>query len=396
MIVLKNCRLIPFLTEKYDGTMADLVIKDKKIAEINPCGFKVYENAACFDLQGKTVMPGFFDLHAHLMFTNQNWEFLKTRSESAYLVDTAAYAKLYLKLGYTTIRDAGNDYYASVTVRDAINRGIFTGARVITSGKILSPTTKGNDSFGTLYKEIDGPEGMLKAVRQEKAAGCDFIKYMCTGAVLNLGGVPGEMVTTPEELRAIVKAADMLGTYVGAHCHGTQGIKEAIKAGIRTIEHASYLDQEGVDLIVAGGYKTSIIPTLAVTYSLLNELSGPVLPEFIEKTREAVAHTGDGMRMAKAAGVTIGFGTDLDMENASKVPGIEFMARAAIGIETEDILKQATINSAKILNMDDQLGTVCPGKLADLVVIDGNPDEDITAMYKYPAMVFKEGKLFAE
>ena len=143
MIVLKNCRLIPYLTDGYSNPTADIFIDGKHIQGIYPCGTQSCEDAECYDLNGKTVIPGYFDLHAHLMFTNQNWEYLMHRSESTYVMDSAAYAKTYLKLGYTTIRDAGNDYYASVTVRDNINSGVLTGARVITSGKILTPTTTG-------------------------------------------------------------------------------------------------------------------------------------------------------------------------------------------------------------------------------------------------------------
>lgn len=201
---IKKLPPYPYLTDGYSNPTADIFIDGKSIRGIYRCGTQSCEDAECYDLNGKTVLPGYFDLHAHLMFTNQNWEYLMHRNESAYVMDSAAYAKTYLKLGYTTIRDAGNDYYASVTVRDNINRGVLTGARVITSGKILTPTTRGNSSFGTLYKEIDGAEAMLKACREECAAGVDFIKYMCTGAMLNLGGVPGQIVTTPEELRAIV------------------------------------------------------------------------------------------------------------------------------------------------------------------------------------------------
>lgn len=394
MIILKNCRLVPYLTEGYEQPTADIFIEKKKIQGIYPCGTQPCGDAEVYDLKGKTVLPGFFDLHAHLMFSHQNWEYLMHRNESTYVMDCAAYAKAYLKLGYTTIRDAGNDYYASVTVRDNINRGVLTGARVITSGKILTPTTRGNSSFGELYKEIDGVDAMLKACRQESAAGVDFIKYMCTGAVLNLGGEPGQMVTSPAELRAVAEAAESLGTYVAAHCHGTTGIKEAIKAGIRTIEHASYMDEECIDMILKQGNVVSTVPTFAVAYSLATELSGPQLAEFKAKGADAVAHMAKSLRLCQEGGVLAGFGTDLDMENALKYPGIEFRARADYGFDNESILKQATIESAKILQVDDALGTICVGKLADLVVMDGAPDEDIACIEQYPFMVWKEGVLF--
>lgn len=310
-----------------------------------------------------------------------------------YVLNSARYAKKYLELGFTTIRDCGNDFYASVAVRDYINNGTLTGCRVITSGKILTPTTRGNSSFGSLYKEVDSPADMLRVCRQETEQGVDFIKYMCTGAVLNLGGVPGMMVTTPAELRAVVDAAETLGTYVAAHCHGTQGIKEAVKAGVKTIEHASYMDEESAELMLKYG-TFGTVPTLAMPYTLAKDYSGATLPEFVAKSSDAIRHTVDSMKLAAQAGVTVGFGTDLDLENASKYLGIEFEARAEYGLDNLTILRQATIESAKIVKLDDKLGTIKAGKLADLVVIDGKPDEYITAMKQYPAHVFKAGVEF--
>lgn len=393
MFILKNCRLIPELTEGYSGRTADIAIDGKFIAGIYPAG--TVEAGESMDLNGMTVLPGFFDLHAHLMVVNQDWNYLMLRPQNQYTLDCARYAKEYLKLGFTTIRDAGNDYYSSVAVRDYVANGTLTGCRVITSGKILTPTTRGNSSFGTLYKEVDSPADMLRVCRQETEQGVDFIKYMCTGAVLNLGGEPGAMVTTPEELRAIVSAADSLGTYVAAHCHGTRGIKEAVKAGIRTIEHASFMDEECVDLMLKHG-TAGIIPTVAMPYTLARDYSGTTLPEFVEKSKEAIVRMINSAKMAQNAGVPVGFGTDLDLENAVNHPGIEFEARAEYGIDNITILRQATIQSAKIVNMEDKLGTIKAGKYADLVVVDGRPDEDMSAMNKYPAHVFKEGKLFRE
>lgn len=396
MILLKNCRLVPYLTEEYKGETADILIDGKTIVGIYPCGQETIENAEQIDLDGKTVLPGYFDLHAHLMCVNENWDYLMNRPQNTYLMDTAAYAKEYLKQGFTTIRDCGCDYYASVAVRDAINKGILTGTRVITSGKILTPTTRGNSSFGTLYEEVDGAEAMLKACRTEHAQGVDFIKYMATGSVLNLGGDPGQFISSPEELRAVVEAADSLGLYVAAHCHGTKGIKEAIKAGIRTIEHATYMDKECVELILKRGNTTSTIPTLAINFGILNDYSSPTLPEFKEKALAVTKSMVASLKMCMEAGVLVGFGTDLDLESASAHPCVEFIARSSFGIENKDILLQATINSAKIAGVSDKLGTVCVGKYADLVVIEGNPDEDMSCMQNYPYMVFKEGKRFVE
>ena len=393
-MILRNCRLVPALTEGFTETMADIVIEGKEIKEIYPVGVLRAENQEELDVAGATVLPGFFDLHAHLMFANQDYNASVMRTQNEYLLDCMEYAKVYLKHGYTTIRDCGNDFYCGVAVRDAVNRGIIQGTRIITSGKIVSPIAKGNKSFGTLYEEVDRPDEMLRVCRNEVAQGVDFIKYMITGAVLNESGVPGEMVTTPAEIKAIVEAADSLNTYVAAHCHGTEGIKQAVINGIRTIEHASYMTEECVELILKYGCRSSLVPTLSIAYSLYNHFfEGTILQEFIDKSRVACAHMMEGIKMAEAAGITVGWGTDFDRENFDKYVGLEFTGRGESGISNETILRQATINSAKIAGMEDKLGTIKCGKYADLAVMAGKPDEDLSAMKQLPLYVFKEGVL---
>lgn len=396
-MILRNCRLIPELTEGYAGQYADLKIEGKKISGIYPVSEYQSGNDAEIDLQNMTVLPGFFDLHAHLMFCNQDYNASMMRSPNKYLIDSIAHAKSYLRQGYTTIRDCGCDFYASVAVRDAVEAGIVQGCRVITSGKILSPTTKGNSSFGTLYKEIDNADELLGAVRYELTQGVDFIKYMVTGAVLNEGGVPGAMVTTPEEIAALTKAADSLGTYVAAHCHGTEGIYQAIKNGIHTIEHASYIDKRCIDLILEMGNNTAIIPTLSIAYTIQNELfSGGVAPAFVAKAKDAYKKMISGIKMAEKAGISVGWGTDLDMECMEKYPGLEFIARKDSGLDNVTLLKQATINSAKIAKIDDLCGSIKVGKYADLAIFEGNPDENWDVLSKLPTFVFKEGKQFID
>ena len=394
MTILHNCRLISILTEGYHGEFADVVLEHGLIDGIYPAGTAPEpEGAETLDIKGMTLLPGLFDLHAHLMVVNQDWNYLMLRPQNQYLLDCVRYAKEYLRLGFTTIRDCGNDYYASVAVRDYIADGTITGSRVITSGKILSPTTKGNSSFGTLYKEVDSPSEMMKVCREEMANGVDFIKYMCTGAVLNLGGEPGAMVTTPEELSAIVRAADSLGTYIAAHCHGTCGINEAVKAGVYTIEHASYMTEESAELMIK--HKTGgIVPTFSMPYTLVKDYAGNTTQEFIDKSRDAIVHMAASAKLGAEAGVRVGFGTDLDLKNMLEHIGIEFLARAEFGIEPLEILREATIESAAIVGMDDVCGTIKAGKLADLCIFEGKPDEDISVMSKYPLYVFKDGQIF--
>lgn len=397
MLTLKNCRLIPELTEGFAERAADIVIDGKHIKGIHPAGQGMSEGGAVMDLEGKTVVPGFFDLHAHLMFVNQDYNAMLMRSQNQYFLDCLRFAKSYLRQGYTTIRDCGNDFYIGVAAREAVESGIIQGARIITSGKILSPTTRGNECFGTLYLETDNPADAMRVCREEMRQGVQFIKYMVTGAVLNEGGDPGAMVTTPREIAAMVEAADSLGTYIAAHCHGKEGIKQSIIHGIRTIEHATYIDDECIELIHKHGNRTAIVPTFGIMYTLVNRMfGGTVLEEFLQKEAAAEKSAYIGAKLAYENNVAVGWGSDLDRELFDRHPGIEFIARKQLGLSNTQLLKQATIDSAEIAGVADLCGTIKAGKYADLVVIDGKPDEDIDVMKKLPAHVFKEGRLFTE
>lgn len=397
MFVLKNCRLIPYLTEGFDGETADIVVDGKYIKEILPAGKESFCGMESVDMQGRTVLPGFFDMHCHLEFTDQDYAASLRRNAQEMLLDCLDYAKQFLKMGFTTVRDCGSDFYANVYTRDAVKRGTTAGARIITCGKILTPSTKGNATFGNMYQEVDDPAQMMHFARKEMENGADFLKYMVTGAVLNEGGKPGQIIATPEEIAALVKAADFLGTYVAGHCHGTEGIRQAILNGVRTIEHASYMDEECVELIVRKNCEVFTVPTLAITYTItLPEFNKDVPQEYIEKDTATIVPTINGIRMCEEAGITVGFGTDLDLYHAKLCPGLEFRARSELGLPNEMILKQATVNCAKIAGLDDVLGTVKAGKYADLVAVDGRPDEDMSCLYRLPDYVFKEGKLFTE
>ena len=394
MFVLKNCRLIPELTEGFDGKLADIVVDGKYIKDILPAGEQSFADMESIDVQGKTVLPGFFDLHAHLMWKDQDFNALLMRSQNQYLLDCIEFNKYWLQMGYTTVRDCGSDYYAGCAVRDAVNSGVVDGARIITSGKCVTPTTRGNSTWGSLYEVVDDPAQMMAVCRREMEQGCDFIKYMITGAVLNEGGSPGAMICTLPEIQAITHAAETLGTYVAAHCHGTEGIKSAIIGGIKTIEHATYMDEECVDLILQKGNSIATIPTASITYTLTNGLFPGIKEEFVTKATDAIKNLRRSVNMSIEAGIHVGWGTDLDLDFARQYPGLEFTARHSMGIDPMTLLKQATIGSAQIIGMDDILGTVKVGKYADLVVIDGNPDENMDVMKTLPAYVFKEGKRF--
>lgn len=390
MLILQNARLIPELTEGFDGIRADIVIKDGEIDSILPAGSATME-AETLDLAGKTLLPGFFDLHMHLYFSSDNFAAVALRGQTGYVLDSIQYAKAMLRQGFTTIRDAGNPYYIANAVRDAVAAGVVAGPRILASGAILTPYAKGNDSFPHLYKELNSPAEMLAACRYEHAQGVDYIKYMATGSVANLTGEPGELITSQEEVDALQAAAESVGTPVMVHCHGKEGILYCARAGVATIEHASMIDDECIDVILRKNGKTAIVPTLDPVINIHRGDDGGAMPPIIQQKIDQVYAQTEKLIAASRAGILTGWGTDVSMEFFDANPGYEFDARREIGYTNMEMLKQVTINSAKILGLDERLGSIKAGKLADLVVIDGNPDEDISAMLQYPCAVFKEG-----
>lgn len=395
MLILKNARLIPYLAEgPYEG-LADIVVEDGRIQEITQTGFSVSpDGAEILDVQGKTVMPGMFDLHMHLYFSSSDFFALGAKSQNEYVFDAIRSAGEYMKQGFTTIRDCGNVFGIGIALRNAVNCGLISGPRILTAGQCLSPYAKGNDTFPNLYCEVNTPEEILKACRKEYAQGVDFFKYMATGSVANLNGEPGELVSSREELLALQAAAESLGTYAGVHCHGKEGILLCAEAGIHTIEHASMIDESCIDLILQKGGHTAIIPTLDPVIQLHRGYECGKMPhEIFKKIEQVYDHTADLVR-ATRAGVLTGWGTDCSYDFFSRNIGYEFDARREIGYTNEEILRQATIDSAKVLGLQEDLGTIAPGKLADMIVINGKPDQDISAMFSYPLAVFKEGKRY--
>ena len=390
MILLKNCRLIPALTEGFDGPCADILVEAGAIKEIRKPGCGSPVSGETVDLRNATVLPGLFDLHSHLgCFTLHPPDMLaKSPLESAFLA--YAFAMAYLRQGYTTIRDCGSNYGTAVAARNAINNGRIPGPRIFASGLIVTPTERGNETFGPLYVEADGVEAVMKACRVEFKNGADFIKYMASGAFSNEGGDPGQTITTLEELRAAVSLAETKGAYVAAHAHGADAIKLCIEAGVRTIEHASFIDDAGIRM-AKDAQNCFLIPTLAVVKAALDappQVQEEAWGDIAAKEKATLA----GIKVAYDSGLPLGWGSDIDYEHFKMKPGYEFTARKELlGFDNLELLKQATIYSARCLGLESKLGTIKENKLADLIAVDGNPDEDIYVMEKTPVLVMKEG-----
>ncbi|MEY8366261.1 amidohydrolase family protein [Anaerovoracaceae bacterium 41-7] len=398
-LVLKNCRLIPYLTEGFvvqENQLADVVIEDKRIKTILPAGTAFEGDVDILDVKGDTLMPGMLDLHMHFDFTTMDVLQIKYRSAVKELVEGIEYGFDYLRSGYTTVRDCGSAFNLGVTLRDMYAKGTIMGPRVIASGHCNTPTAPGNTEFGPLYKVFDDVADARKIVREDIEAGCDFVKYMATGAVMNIGGDPGAMICSFEELKALSDAAKEQGTYVAAHCHGKKGIMACAEAEIGSIEHASYIDDACIETLLAHGNQTFIVPTVEIAYSMLKDLTGNTPAFMHERSIEIMEHISEYMTKAYRAGIRLGWGTDADRVTFNEFPGLEFIARKAAGFSNEELLKMATVDSAALVGLQESIGTVKEGKLADLIVMEGEPDINIEDMKKLPKYVFKEGKLFVE
>ena len=393
-LILKNCRLIPDLTEGYDRPLGNVVLDGQKIHAILTPDEPLPEAAEVVDLEGKTLLPGFIDLHTHLYFTTEDLPRLAATSPIQSTFDCVESAQTKLAYGYTTLRDCGSAYNTALATRDAVERGIIQGPRILAAGRCVTPTTTGNDAFGPLYCEFDDPSQARQIVRREVSLGADFIKYMATGAVLNPGGVPGAAITTRSELQALVDAARELNTYVGAHCHGKEAIILCAECGVKTIEHATYIDQECIDKIHELGDASAVIPTFAIVYEVMEDLVPGITPRVKSLMHGVVDGMLAGNALAYAQGVTMGWGTDIDLEGFKLSPFLEFKARRDMGLTNLQMLRQATIESARIVGLDHLCGTIKAGKDADLIVLAGKPDESYADLTTKPEMVFAKGKLF--
>ncbi|MBQ7702872.1 MAG: amidohydrolase family protein [Firmicutes bacterium] len=389
MIILKNCRLIPELTEGYEGEYADILVEDGKIAQIAAPGRPYPGDAEIIDCEGCTVLPGFFDLHCHLCYDKlDDYSSMNDKAEAYTTMDCYNFAKAYLRQGYTTLRDAGTLHSVTAKLTRMAKAGVIDPIPdILSTCRALTPTNPSNDEYIELYEVCDGPDEVRKAVRKQFENGADLIKFMATGCFLDESGNPGITIVTEDELRAAVEIAEMRGTYVMAHAHGADGIKKCIRAGVHTVEHCSFIDDEAIEM-----FKNSssyMVATGAIGLACMSDGSEDALSEAVmQKAIDYEKLERDSVDHAYECGLKIGFGSDIDMDDFVRNPGMEFRARTEwYHFKPLDILLQATKYSAEIAMMDDVKGTVKAGKNAELVVIEGKPDEDIYAMTRMPRYV---------
>jgi imidazolonepropionase-like amidohydrolase len=376
-----------------------VVVSGERIAAAGAAGsIQVPAGARVIDLGDATLMPGLIDAHVHLTGDAymHGYRSLGQSAVRAALYGTKA-ARVTLLAGFTTVRNVGAAGYGDVALRDAINAGEVVGPRMLVSGPPLS-ITGGHCDDNLLTHDIphrsdgvaDGPWLARAKVREVVKYGADLIKICATGGVLSKGDQPGAEQYTLEEMQAIVEEAHKLGRRVAAHAHGAQGIKDAIRAGVDTIEHASLVDEEGIRLAREKG-AWFVMDIYNDDFILQEGAKAGMLAESIEKERALGQTQRDNFRRALRAGVKLAFGTDAGVyphgDNAR-----QFAYMVKYGMTPMQAIQAATIQAARAIGWEDRVGSIAPGKYADLVAVEGDALADVTRL-THPRLVVKGGEV---
>ena len=394
--ILSNARVI-------DGTgqvLPDrfLVIEDGAIAGIRPMSdFPDTPDGEVMDVSGRTVMPGMIDCHVHLSIDGDADPIGQVIGDTAAMsaLRMARNAAKTLAAGVTTVRDLGAKDHIDLSFRRALDEGLATSApRLVLSGRPLTMTGGHCWQFG---RQADGVDDARRAAREQIRAGADCVKLMATGGILTQGNEIGAAQLEEAEMRAAIEEADKAGRLTAVHAHGASGIKNGVRAGVHSVEHAYYLDDEGIDLMLKRD--VWLVPTaVAVDLVVKNGIESGIPSDVVEKAEEAIESQRATCRNALGSGVRIAMGTDAGTpynrhgENAQ-----ELVALVSLGMSPMDAIRATTIRGAELLGLADRLGTLEVGKTADIVVVDGDPLDDISVL-RAPeriAMVLQGGDIVA-
>ncbi len=378
-------------------------VREDRIVAVTP-GYAEDEAAEVIDLRDATVMPGFMDMHVHLL---QELDPPTSYAEGFYMnsadiaLRATVYARRTLEAGFTTVRDLGaRDIEAGFALRNAINQGIVAGPRIFAAGKSIATTGGHADPTNGLREDlrgdpgpkegvINGPDEALKAVRQRYKDGSDVIKLTVTGGVLSLAKSGDNPQFTDDELEAIMTAAKDYNFVVAVHAHGAEGMKRAIRAGVDSVEHGTYMDAEAMELMKARG--TWYVPTISAGKWVadLSEQEGK-LPDVVRPKAAAVGpKIQSTLAEAFRQGVPIAFGTDAGV-SPHGANGREFIFMVEAGMPVMEALRAATVNAATLLRVDNELGQLKSGYFADVVAVPGDPLSDVTLL-ESPHFVMKGG-----
>lgn len=381
-----------------------IIVEGNKILEVKDGYIKPGAGDILIDLTTKTVMPGLMDMHVHVETQTKRGASAErfSRQPQDIAFQSVNYVYTTLMAGFTTVRDLGGSG-VNISLRNAINNGTTVGPRIYTAGKSIATTGGHADPTNGLKREFSGDPGPIdgvvngadecrKAVRQRYKDGADLIKVTATGGVLSQAKDGSGAQFSEEELKAIVETANDYGFKVAAHAHGAEGMKRAIRAGVTSIEHGTFMDDECIELFKK--YGTWLVPTIIAGKSTADSAKIPGYYSDIV-TPKALA-TGPKIQatFAKAykAGVKIAFGTDAGVYMHGK-NYLEFQYMTEAGMPAIEAIKSATIGAATLLGVENILGTIEKDKLADIIAVDGDPLKDISVMGKV-VFVMKDGKIY--
>ncbi|MFY0605080.1 MAG: amidohydrolase family protein [Cyclobacteriaceae bacterium] len=416
-ILLSSFNLLAQRSLLHVGTLIDgvgdkaltertIVVAEGKILEIKAGYTQPTDNDVVIDLKSQTVMPGWIDMHVHLEGETSKDGYLKefTMNEADVAFESTLYAKRTLMAGFTTVRDLGGSG-VNISLRNAINKGTVVGPRIFTAGKALAITGGHADPTNGYRKDlmgdptpkngvVNGLDDAKKAVRQRYKNGADLIKITATGGVLSVAKDGSGPHFSEEEMAEIVKTANDLGFHVAAHAHGDEGMQRAVRAGVKTIEHGTYMSEATMKLMKEKN--AYYIPTITAGMAVaeLSKIDG-YYPDMVAKKASVIGPQISGT-FAKAYknGTPIGFGTDAGVfphgENYK-----EFKYMVDGGMPAMEVIKSATSVNASILGVSDELGSLKAGMKADIVAVDGDPLKDMAVMSKV-TFVMKAGVVYKD
>jgi imidazolonepropionase-like amidohydrolase len=349
------------------------------------------------DLGDVTLLPGLIDAHVHLAGSEEQTPYEKlTQTAARAAIEGVANARKTLLAGFTTVRDLGSRDFADVALRDAIAAGSVPGPRLLVAVKSLS-STGGHGDANDLpadvrverYKALaDGPEAIRVKVRENVKYGADWIKLLATGGVMSAGTDPTMADYTEEEIRAAVVAAAEKRRDVAVHAHGSEGIKRAIRAGVRSVEHASMLDDEAIKLAREHGTFLVMNP-YTNQYMVERGAAGGYQPYQLDKARQVLEMKMASLRKAVGAGLKLAYGTDAGVQ-VHGVNGRQLAMYVDAGMTPLQAIQSATVVNAQLLRMEGRIGTLRPGAWADMIAVRGDPLRDVRAL-EAPVWVMKEG-----